>query len=294
VTDSKLLPLGDALTRFVEDGSVVLMGAGLEALIPFSAAHEIVRQKRRNLTLVAPISDILADQLIGAGVVGKVVAAWVGNVSEGLGHNFRRAVEKAVPNPLEVIDHSNLTLATALHAAALGVPFLPTYTTLGTDIPAANPNLVELLCPFTGNRMVAVRALQPDVAILPVQRADSQGNSHVWGNLGVIPDAARAADNVIVVAEDIVSGELISSDPNRTVIPGFLASAVVHEPFGCHPSPCLGHYGRDNMFFTEYHQKTRTREGFEAWLETWVLSVKNRREYVDRLSRERIREISNQ
>jgi glutaconate CoA-transferase subunit A len=284
--DSKLVSLNDAVARFVEDEFSLLLGAGLEAQIPFSAGHEIVRQERRDLTIIAPISDMLIDQLVGAGVVRKVVAAWVGNVSAGLGHNFRRAVEQAIPNPVEVVDHSNLTLATALHAAALGVPFLPTYTTLGTDILATNPDLKETKCPFTGRHLVAVKALQPDVAILPVQRADARGNSHVWGNLGVIPDAARAAKRVIVTAEEIVPAEVISSDPNRTVIPGFLVSAVVHEPFGCHPSPCLGYYGRDHRFFSAYHEKTRAHEGFSEWLETWVLSVRDRREYVALLDNE--------
>jgi glutaconate CoA-transferase subunit A len=293
MTDSKLCSLSDAVARWVADESSVLMGAGLEAQIPFSAGHEIIRQRKRNLTLVAPISDLLADQLIGAGVIRKVVAAWVGNVSAGLGHNFRRAVERSIPNPLVTIDHSNLTLATALHAAAMGVPFLPTYSTLGTDLLDSNPDLEETRCTFSGDRIVAVRALNPDVAILPVQRADEEGNSHVWGNLGVIPDAARSAKRVIVTAEEIVPGEAISSDPNRTVIPAFLVSAVVHEPFGCHPSPCLGYYGRDHRFFTEYHEKTRSREGFLEWLETWVIGVKDRKTYIEKLGEERVQGIRN-
>jgi glutaconate CoA-transferase subunit A len=140
--------------------------------------------------------------------------------------------------------------------------------------------------------MVAVRALSPDVAILPVQKADVDGNSHVWGNLGVIPDGARSARRIIVTAEEIVPGEAISKDPNRTVIPGFLVSAVVHDPLGCHPSPCLGYYGRDHGFFSEYHEKTRSRDGFLEWLETWVLDVKDRKAYLDRLGGKRIREIS--
>ncbi len=287
MTESKVLDMGEAIARFVPDGASVLLGAGLEALIPFSAGHEIIRQGRRDLTLVAPISDILADQLVGAGVAGKVVAAWAGNVSAGLGHNLRRAVEQSVPAPVEVVDHSNLTVALALHAAALGVPYLPTYTSLGTDILRNNPDLIETTCPFTGKQLVGVRALAPDLAILPVQRADVGGNSHVWGNLGVIPDAARAAAKVIVVTEEITSPVVISSDPNRTVIPGFLVSAVVHEPMGCHPSPCLGYYGRDHGFFSEYHDSTRTREGFLEWLEAWVVGVKDRQEYRARLGRER-------
>ena len=284
---SKLLTMKQAVERWVPDGTTVLMGAALEAQIPFSAGHEIIRQGRRDLTLVAPISDMLFDQLVGAGVARRIVAAWVGNVSAGLGHNFRRAVEESVPVSVEMIDHSNLTLALALHAAALGVSFLPTYSTLGTDILDSNPNLEPTACPFSGDRMVAVRALVPDVAILPVQRADPEGNSHVWGNLGVVPDSARAAKRVLVVAEEIVPADVIASDPNRTIIPGFLVSAVVHEPMGCHPSPCQGYYGRDHEFYQEYHQASRNRHDFLLWLESWALSVRDRGNYLERLGKDR-------
>jgi len=284
----KLTSLNEALRNLVPDGASVLVGAGLEALIPFSAGHELIRLGRRGLTLVAPISDMLVDQMVGAGVARKVVAAWVGNVSAGSGHNFRRAVEKEVPAPIELVDHSNLTLSLALHAAALGVGFLPTRSTLGTDLMKANEDLKEMACPFSGDRLAAVRSLTPDVAILPVQRADAEGNCHVWGNLGVIPDAARAAKKVIVTAEEIVASELIASDPNRTVVPGFLVSAVVCEPMGCHPSPCQGYYGRDHAFFSKYHEQTRTRDGFMKWLENWVLGVEDRQDYLARLGGERV------
>lgn len=284
---TKLTTMREAIRRWVPDGSSVLMGAGLEALIPFSAGHELVRQGRRDLTLIGPISDILFDQLIGAGVARKVVAAWVGNVSAGSGYNLRRAVEQGAPAYPEMVDYSNFTLALALHAAALGVPYLPTYSTLGTDLFEANPDLREVVCPFTGDRLVAAAALKPDVAILSAQRADSEGNSHLWGNLGVTLDAVRASRVVLVVAEEIVPAEIIASDPNRTVIPGFLVSAVVHEPMGCHPSPCQGYYGRDHDFYDDYHERTRSREGFLAWLENWVLSVEDREAYLRKLGPER-------
>ena len=283
---SKELTLTEALSLHVPDGSSVLMGAGLEALVPFAAGYELVRQKRRDLTLVAPISDMLFDVLIGAGCARGVVAAWVGNVSAGSGYNFRRAVEEGVPCPLAVIDHSNLTLALALQAAASGVPYLPTRSTLGTDLLAGNPHLKEIVCPFTGQKLVAVEALAPDVAILPVQRADAQGNAQVRGNLGVIREAARASRRVILIAEEVVSEEEIRSDPNRTLIPGFLAAAVVHLPRGCHPSPCEGHYGRDHEFFHAYHERSRTREGFLRWLEEWVLSVEDHEDYLKRVGNE--------
>jgi len=270
---SKLVALREALSRHVPDGSSVVMGAGLEALVPFAAGYELVRQKRRDLTLVAPISDMLFDVLIGAGCARSVVAAWVGNVSAGSGYNFRRAVEEAIPRTIEVIDHSNLTLALALQAAATGVPYLPTRSTLGTDLLARNPHLKEIVCPFTGQKLVAVEALAPDVAILPVQQADAEGNAHVRGNLGVIREAARASRRVIILAEEIVPADAIRSDPNRTLIPGFLVSAVVHLPRGCRPSPCEGYYGRDHEYFHAYHERSRTREGFLRWLEERVLGT---------------------
>ena len=285
--ESKLVTMREAVEHFVPNGSTVLMGAALEAQIPFSAGHEIIRQKRRDLTLVAPISDVLFDQLVGAGVARRLIAAWIGNVSSGSGYNLRRAAEESVPAAIEIVDHSNFTLALALHAAALGVPFLPTYSTLGTDIVKANAGLEPMVSPFGGDRMVAVQALALDVAILPVQRADRDGNAHLWGNLGVVSDAARAAKTVVVVAEEIVSSDVIASDPNRTVIPGFLVAAVVHEPMGSHPSPCQGYYGRDHAYYAEYHEESRTREEFVSWLEKWVLSVKDRRDYLTVLGGER-------
>jgi glutaconate CoA-transferase, subunit A len=282
---SKFVSLREALSRHVPDGSSVLMGAGLEALVPFAAGYELVRQKRRDLTLVAPISDMLFDVLIGAGCARAIVAAWVGNVSAGSGYNFRKAVEDAVPHSIEVTDHSNLTLALALQAAATGVPYLPTRSTLGTDLLARNPHLKEVLCPFTGQKLVAVEAFPPDVAIVAVQRADEEGNAHVLGNLGVIREAARASRRVVLLAEEIVPRAVIRSDPNRTLIPGFLVSAVVHLPRGCHPAPCEGYYGRDHEFFHAYHERSRTREGFLEWLEEWVLSVEDHRAYVRRLGK---------
>lgn len=284
----KLCTLAEAIERFVPDGASVAMGLQLESMIPFAAGHEIIRQRKRDLTLVGPISDILFDQLIGAGCARKIVAAWVGNVMMGSAYNFRRALEEGVPHAVEMVDHTNFTVALALHAAALGVPFLPTYTTIGSDIFGRNPGLAEFEAPFTRETMMAVQALAPDVAILQAQRADVYGNAHVWGNLGASPDAARAARAVIVVAEEIVSSKVIASDPNRTAIPGLLVSAVVETPYGAHPSPVQGYYNRDNSYYQEYHRATKTRSDFESWLHHWVLSVNDRQGYLDRLGAERV------
>ena len=280
---SKLVSMQQAIAQHVPSGSMVVMGAQLEQMIPFAAGHEIIRQGRRDLTLVGPISDILFDQMIGAGCVSRVMAAWVGNASAGMGYCFRRAVEKGIPRAIETVDHTNLTLALALHAAAMGVPFMPTYSTLGSDLLKRNGNLREFSSPVNEERLVAVRALRPEVAILHVQRADAAGNAHLWGNLGVAIDAARGSRKVIVVAEEIVAPEVIASDPNRTLIPGFLVTAVVNEPWGAHPSPVQGYYGRDHAFFHDYHDQTRELDGFERWLKHWVAEVSSRPAYLKQL-----------
>ncbi len=278
---SKLVSMPEAIAQHVPQGCSVLLGAQMEQMIPFAAGHEIIRQGIRDLTLVGPISDILFDQLIGAGCVARVMAAWVGNVSAGLGYCFRRAVEQGVPRRIEIVDYSNFTVALALHAAALGVPFLPTISTLGSGILAGNANLCEFDSPVSDEKLVAVRALAPDVAILHVQRADEQGNAHLWGSLGVAVDGARAAKKVLLVAEEIVAPEVIASDPNRTLIPGFLVAAVVHEPWGAYPSPVQGAYGRDHAFFEQYHEQSRALADFSRWLDRWVLGVRDRRGYMD-------------
>jgi glutaconate CoA-transferase subunit A len=287
IAESKLMTLHEAVERHVPSGAMVLLGAQLEQMIPFAAGHELIRQGRRDLTLVGPISDILFDQLIGAGCVSRVMAAWVGNVSAGVGYCFRRAVEGSIPRRIEVVDYSNFTMALALHAAALGVPFLPTYATLGSDLLKKNGNLREFSSPVSEEKLVAVRALRPDIAILQVQRADAQGNAHVWGSLGVAVDGTRAARKVIIVAEEIVDPSVITSDPNRTLVPGFLVSAVVHEPGGAHPSPVQGYYGRDHSFFAEYHEQTRQLEEFEKWLTRWVVRMPGRAEYLKELGASR-------
>jgi glutaconate CoA-transferase subunit A len=280
---SKIVSMQQAIAEHVPTGSMVMLGAQLEQMIPFAAGHEIIRQGRRDLTLVGPISDILFDQMIGAGCVSRVMAAWIGNASAGMGYCFRRAVEKRIPRAIETVDHTNLTIALALHAGAMGVPFMPTYTTLGSDLLKRNGNLREFSSPVNEDRLVAVRALRPDVAIVNVQRADAAGNSHVWGSLGVAIDGARASRKVIVVAEEIVAPEVIASDPNRTLIPGFLVAAVVHEPGGAHPAPVQGYYGRDHAFFHEYHDQTRELDGFERWIKHWVTDVSSRGAYLKRL-----------
>ncbi len=273
----------EAVARFVPDGASVCMGAALEALIPFAAGHEIIRQRRRDLTLVGPISDMLFDQLVAAGCVRRVQAAWVGNVSAGLGHNYRRAVERGVPHPIEVEDHSNLTIAVALQAGAMGAPYVPTRSLLGTGLLQSNPTFKEARDPFSGDPIVLVPALTPDVAILHVQRADAEGHAHCWGTLGVTREAALAARRVILVVEEIQPRERLLSDPGLVLTPSLKVAAVVHEPFGAYPSPVQGCYRRAHEFYQRYHEESRTEEGTRAWLDRWIHGVKDWPGFLDLL-----------
>ncbi|HLG61596.1 MAG TPA: CoA-transferase [Ktedonosporobacter sp.] len=286
---SKLTTMKEAIARYVPDGSSVAMGLGLEPLIPFAAGHEMIRQQKRELTLIGPISDVLFDLLIGAGCVKKIQAAWIGNVSEGLGHCYRRAVEKDIPHPLIVEEHSNHTIALALLAASLGSPYIPTRTLLGSDIPRQNPTFLFEHSPLDGTPLLLVPAIRPNVTIIHVQRSDEQGNAHLWGSFGVTREAMLAARDVIIVAEEIVPHETIVSDPNRVLGPSYKVRAVVHEPWGAHPSAAQGYYNRDHQFFHEYHLQTRTVEGFQAWVNEWVLQVTGRAEYRARLGEDRVR-----
>ena len=285
---SKVLPLAEALRRHVPDGASVVLGAALECLIPFAAAHELIRQGRRDLTLVGPISDVCFEQMIAAGCVRRVVAAWVGNVQHGAAYAFRRALEHGVPRPLEIEDHSNFSIALALEAAAQGVPYLPTRSLLGSDLLARNPRLRVAPCPFTGVPLALVPALAPDVAILHVQRADADGNCQAWGPTGVSAAAGKASRAVIVLAEELVEPDVIRSDPNRTLLPGFLVTSVVHLPGGAHPSPVQGHYNRDHAVYADWHARSATADGAVAWLDEWVREPGDHLGYLTKLGRARL------
>jgi len=297
---SKILTMRQAIADFVPDGSSVALGLQMEQMIPFATGHELIRQKKRNLRLIGPISDILFDQLIGAGCVKDLVAAWVGNVMMGSAYNFRRATEEENPGTpgekLRVFNMTNFTLALALQAGAMGVPFLPTRTAMGSDVPKGNHFFKQITSPFdasfeTQEMLLAVRALVPDVAIVHVQRADRQGNAHAWANFGVMIEGVRAAKRVILSAEEIVDEAVIASDPNRTAIPGFLVSAVVECPYGAHPSPVQGYYKRDDAFFQQYHAETRMPQDFNSWLQSWVSGVADREGYVQQLGQDRVAEL---
>jgi glutaconate CoA-transferase subunit A len=273
----KLMTMAEAIKRFVPDGATVALGTALEALIPFAAGHEMIRQGRRELELVGPISDALFDQLIGAGCVRRVTAAWVGNVSEGLGHCYRRAAEERVPRSIEIHDHTNFSIALALWAAAWNVPSLPARTLLGSDILTTNPGLVA------ADGLVHVQAVRPDVAIVHVQRADEMGRAHAWGPMGITEEAGLAADRVIITCEELVDASVTLSDPNRILFPETKVVAVVHEQGGAHPSPVQGHFKRDHAFYRDYANQSRSVDGFATWLQEWVIKVPDRAAYMTKL-----------
>jgi glutaconate CoA-transferase subunit A len=278
--NNKRRSLAEAIGEHVHDGDAIALGLALESGIPFAAVHEIIRQRRKDLILIGPISDMAFDQLIAAGTVAKVIAAWVGNVAGGSGYGFRRAYEQGQPRRIVMEDHSNFTVGLALKAAAMGLPYLPTFTGFGGDIVRGHPRIRPVEDPFGGPGLLAVGALKPDVAIVHVQRADASGNAHLWGNLGLTVEAAYAARRTIVVCEEIVPDDVIRSDPNRTMIPGFLVTAVIEEPGGALPSSVQGYWRRDFDTFLNYHGLSKTAEGFQSWLEEWVLDLPDRPAYL--------------
>lgn len=282
----KLVDMAGAVRQFLPDGASLACGLALEAAIPFAFTHEVIRQRRTGLRLIGPIADMVFDQLVGAGCVAQIEAAWVGNVTTGSGYCFRRAVERSQPQPLVVREHSNRTISLALQAAAAGVGYLPTRTALGSDIATGHDGFAFVDCPFSGTRHLAVRAVRPDVAVIHVQRADRHGNAQAWGNLGITLEAVRAARQTIVVAEEIVVTDVLRGQPHLTVVPGGLVAAVVHEPGGTHPAPLLGCAEHDPKAYSSYAAASRTPGGFDEWLAAWVLDVPDRRAYLAKLGAE--------
>jgi glutaconate CoA-transferase, subunit A len=279
---TKLMSMRDAVSRLVPDRAVVACGLAFEAAIPFAFTHELIRQRRRGLRLVGPISDMAFDQLIGAGCVASIEAAWVGNVTTGSGYCFRRAMEQGRPDALVVREHTNHTISLALRAGASGVGFLPTRTALGTDVASNHDGFAVVECPFSGARHLAVRSVRPDVTVVHVQRADAAGNAQAWGNVGLSVEAIGAAERVIVICEELVDTDVIRAQPNLTLVVGRLVDAVVQEPGGTHPSPLLGYTDHDAEAYAVYAQATSTEQGFQEWVHEWVLDLPDRSAYLSK------------
>ncbi len=284
----KVMSLREAIQEFVHDGHVVY-AAGFTHLIPFAAGHEIIRQGRRNLTLCRATPDLIYDQMVAAGCARKLVFSWAGNPGVGMLRVVRAAIEAG---EVEIEEYSHFAMISRLFAGAANLPFMPIRSNLGSDLPAHNPRIKVIEDPYGGEGVALVPALKPDVAIVHAQRADRHGNTQVWGILGEQQEAAFASRRVIVTCEEIVDEEIIRSDPNRTIIPGFIISAVCHVPFAAHPSYAQGYYDRDNEFYLAWDQITRSPDGAQRWLEEWVYGVRDRAEYWAKLGEETHRRLA--
>jgi glutaconate CoA-transferase subunit A len=277
---SKVLTMHDAIARYVHDGDTVVI-EGFTHLICFAAGHEIIRQRRRDLTLARLTPDLIYDQMIAAGCARRLIFSWAGNPGVGSLHAFRRATEGASPS-LALEEYSHFGMVARFSAGAARLPFWTLRDYAGTDLPKANPEIKGVTCPYTGERLATVPALNPDVTIIHAQRADAAGNTQIWGLVGVQKEAAFASQRVIVVVEQLVDTAVIRADPNRTLIPGVIVSAVVVEPWGAHPSYAQGFYDRDNEFYVSWEQISRDPARLTAYLDEFVRGVEGRAGYLAR------------
>jgi glutaconate CoA-transferase subunit A len=256
---------------------------GFTGFICFAAGHEIIRQGRRNLTLIRMTPDLIYDQMVAAGVAHKLIFSYLGNPGVGPLYCLRRAVEHSIPAPLELEEYSHYGMVGRYIAGASRLPFFPLRSYLGSDLPRVNERIKLVESPYGDGPVAVVPPLNPDVAIIHAQRADIYGNTQLWGLLGIQKEAAFAAKSVIVVVEEIVDEAVIRADPNRTLIPGLIVSAVVHEPYGAHPSYTQGYYDRDNAFYLAWEAISQDQGRTEAWLAEWVFGVADRSEYLRKL-----------
>jgi len=281
----KLTSMREAIAAHVHDGDTIAI-EGFTACICFAAAHEIIRQGRRDLTLCRMTPDLVYDQMMAAGCARKMIFSYLGNPGVGSLHCIRRAVEQGIPNPIELEEYSHFGMVGRYLAGAYHLPFFPLRSYTGSDLPKVNPLIRSVESPYGDESIAVVPPLNPDVAIIHAQRADREGNTHLWGLLGVQKEAAFAAERVIVVVEEIVGEAVIRSDPNRTVIPSLIVDAVVHEPYGTHPSYVQGYYDRDNDFYLGWDRISRDEAAARAWLDEWVIGVRDRAEYVEKMGPE--------
>jgi len=282
--------MDEAISRFVSDGTSVAI-EGFTAFICFAAAHEIMRQGKQDLTLCRMTPDLVYDQMIAAGVARKLVFSYLGNPGVGSLHCIRRAVEKGIPRSLEIEEYSHFGMVGRYVAGASNLPFFPLRSYTGSDLPHANPHIQFVDNPYNEDRIAVVPPLNPDVAFIHAQRADAEGNTQLWGLLGMQKEVAFASKKVVVVVEEVVNTEVIRRDPNRTLIPGLIVDAVVHEPYGAHPSYAQGYYDRDNTVYLGWDEISRDRAATEAWLQEWVYDVPDRTAYLAKLGEERLAKL---
>jgi glutaconate CoA-transferase subunit A len=277
VSAEQLLSLPEAIERHVADGASVAL-EGFTHLIPFAAGHEIIRQGRRDLHLIRMTPDLIYDQMIGMGCAGKLTFSWGGNPGVGSLHRLRDAVENAWPRRLELDEHSHAGMAAAYCAGAARLPFGVLRGYIDTDLPQYNPAIRSVVCPFTGERLAAVPAINPDVTILHAQRADRSGNVSLHGIVGAQREAALAASTLLVTVEEIV--DELPPAMNGIVLPHWVVTAVVHCPGGAYPSYAHGFYARDNAFYKRWDAIAREREGFGAWMQRHVLDSASHRDFL--------------
>jgi glutaconate CoA-transferase, subunit A len=261
---AELLSLPAAVEKVVHDGDSVAF-EGFTHLIPFAAAHEVMRQRRRDLTVIRLTPDVIFDQLIGAGCVRKLVFSWGGNPGVGSLHRFRDAVENDWPQPLELEEHSHAGMANRFAAGASNLPFAVLRGYVGTDLPARTPSIKPIECPFTGEQLTAVEALNPDVGVIHAQRADREGNVQLWGIVGVQKETVLASTRSLVTVEEIV--DELEPRPNSVVLPRWVVTRVAHVPGGAKPSYAQDYYDRDNAAYKAWDAVSRDKDEFAAWLE---------------------------
>jgi glutaconate CoA-transferase, subunit A len=284
---SKIITMAEAVDQYVNHGDCVAI-EGFTAFICFAAAHEIIRQQKQDLTLVRMTPDLVYDQMIAAGVAKKLIFSYLGNPGVGSLNCIRRAVEKSIPKPLEIEEYSHFGMVGRYIAGASKLPFFPLRSYVGTDMAEANPLIKFVDSPYGDGPIAVVPPINPDVAFLHAQRADAKGNTQIWGLLGMQKEVAFASKKVVIVVEEIVDEELIARDPNRTLIPGLVVDAVVHEPYGAHPSYVQGYYDRDNSLYLDWSESSNDQGATEAWLQEWVYNVADRTAYLAKLGQERI------
>jgi glutaconate CoA-transferase subunit A len=279
---NKLVTMREAIQDTVKPGCELYL-EGFTHLISFAAGHEIIRQGIKDLTAIRLTPDLVYDQLIEAGLVKKLVFSWAGNPGVGSLHALRRRSQKDSVSKIEIEEYSHFGMVARSVAGSAGLPFGALKNFGGTHIADSNPKIKSIVCPYTGETFSTVPALNPDVAVIHVQRADIEGNSQVWGLMGTQKEIAFASKRVIVVAEEIVATSLIRSDPNRTLIPGLIVDHVVHEPWGCHPSYAQGYYDRDNDFYVKWEEISKDPKTYQDYLNEFVYGVKDRKAYLQKM-----------
>jgi len=266
---ARILPLSSAIEECVRDGDSVAM-EGFTHLIPFAAAHEVIRQQRRHLTLYRMTPDLIYDQLIGMGAVDRLVFSWGGNPGVGSLHRLRDAVEHGWPQPLELVEHSHAAMANAYDAGAANLPFAILRGYIGVDLPRVNPQIRTVTCPFTGEQLAAVPAIRPDVGIIHAQKADAQGNVLLEGIVGVQKQVVLASGRALVTVEELVE-DFGPRSSNAVILPSWTVTAIAVVPRGAHPSYAHGFYPRDNGFYIAWDKIARERDSFRDWMRIHVL-----------------------